>query len=71
MTSEEKFMALAPMIKTAEGKIAYLRIGKGLMSNKVWCDYVDEDFKRVYLFDKFYPTMEIAIDNLYHKVCEE
>ena len=53
MTSEEKFMALAPMIKTAEGKIAYLRIGKGLMSNKVWCDYVDEDFKRVYLFDKF------------------
>lgn len=66
MKAEEKFMSLAPMISTTDGKVAYLRIGKGLAYGKVWCDYVRVDNgERVYLQDKFYPTLEESINALY------
>lgn len=67
--AEKKFMSLAPMIDTSDGKVAYLRIGKGLAYGKVWCDYVHCDTgERVYLYDKFYPTITEAVEALYEKV---
>lgn len=67
--TEKKFMSLAPMIKTANGEIAYLRIGKGLAYGKVWCDYVRADNgERIYLRNNFYPTLEEAVNALYEKV---
>ena len=69
MEASELFMQLAPMIETEGGHIAYLRIGKGLMYNKVWCDYVREDtHERVYLHDRFYPTLAEAIVALYNEL---
>ncbi len=66
--TEKKFMSLAPMIKTANGEIAYLRIGKGLAYGKVWCDYVTPKEERVYLHNKFFPTIDEAVNALYEKV---
>jgi len=69
MKAEEKFMSLAPMISTTDEKAAYLRIGRGLAFGKVWCDYVRADNgERVYLQDKFYPTIREAINALYEVV---
>ena len=66
--TEKKFMSLAPMIKTKDGAIAYLRIGKGLAYGKVWCDYVTPKEERVYLHNKFFGTIEEAVNALYEKV---
>ena len=67
--AEKKFMSLAPMINTADGKVAYLRIGKGLAYGKVWCDYVRADNgERIYLRNNFYSTWEESINALYEKV---
>ena len=69
MTTEETFMCLAPMINTTDGKVAYLQIGRGLAYGKVWCDYVRADNgERIYLRNKFYPTLEESISALYDVV---
>ena len=65
--TEQKFMSLAPMIRTANGEIAYLRIGKGIAYGKVWCDYVTTTDELVYLPNKFFPTIEEAVNALYEK----
>lgn len=71
MDFEAMFMDLAPMIETEDGEIAYLRMGKGLLYAKVWCDYVRADNdERVYLPDEFYPTMKDAVKALYDKICD-
>lgn len=69
MKAEETFMSLAPMISTTDGKVAYLRIGRGLFYGKVWCDYVRaDDGERIYLRDKFYPTFKKAVNALFEVV---
>ena len=71
MTAEETFMSLAPMISTTDGKVAYLRIGRGLAYGKIWCDYVRADNgERIYLRDKFYPTIKKAVNALFEVVVE-
>ena len=65
--TEQKFLSLAPMLETANGDIAYLRIGKGLAFGKIWCDYVTPTEERVYLPNKFFPTIEKAVNALYEK----
>lgn len=69
MKTEETFMSLAPMISTDDGKVAYLRIGRGLAYGKVWCDYVrDANGERVFLKGKFYPTIKKAVNALFEVV---
>lgn len=66
MKVEETFMTLAPMISAEDGKVAYLRIGRGLAYGKVWCDYVRaDDGERVFLKNKFYPTIKKAVNALF------
>ena len=69
MKTEEAFMSLAPMISTTDGKLAYLRIGKGLAYGKIWCDYVrDANGERVFLKDKFYTKKKKAVNALFEVV---
>lgn len=72
MKAEETFMSLAPMIGTDDGKVAYLRIGRGLAYGKIWCDYVRADNgERVFLKDRFYPTIKKAVNELFEVVVNE
>ena len=69
MKVEETFMCLAPMISTDDGNVAYLRIGRGLAYGKIWCDYVRADNgERIFLKDRFYPTIQKAVNTLFEVV---
>ena len=51
-----------------DGRMTYLRIGKGLFTGKAWADYVDDSGHRWMLKNKFYPTLLDALKALYNEV---